>query len=256
MYHQIRVYLVFLYLAIYEWKFKSCKIIFTKYKMSNVYGLRKKAIVNYSSTKKKCQKSWRNFDWNRLTGRIKRIKTKLVSRRAISRCIWHWTIATKWTKLDRTVEIGTDPYQQNDEPVVERFSTENQSKPFYSFPDLRSKEFIQIKENCPFNLIKVVQNEKELVQFFRSEFLFTYIKKSHKVGCSECLLRRSGHDMRKQLRLCKWKNPECFIEFKVHICEVSGTSSIYQSLGAYRVMVQLDKNVRNGILKLPISLIP
>ena len=80
----------------------------------------------------------------------------------------------------RSNSIGTDPYQQNDEPVVERFSTENQSKPFYSFPDLRSKEFIQIKENCPFNLIKVVQNEKELDQFFAANFHLHISKKATK----------------------------------------------------------------------------
>ena len=38
--------------------------------------------------------------------------------------------------------------------------------------------------------------------------------------------------------------------------EQNEIETVDQSLGAYRVMVQLDKNVRNGILKLPISLIP
>lgn len=188
--------------------------------MSKVYELRKKPTVNYSCSKKSIKKNVQKVD------KIL-IETGLQDNEESSEAELKLNLSVDEEKsVVETCEIGL---QDKEEACLQdNIGTENHSKNFHSFPDLRSKEFMQIKENCPFNLIKVVQNEKELDQFFRIEFPYTYIKKSHKVGCSECQFRRSGHDMRKQVRLCKCKNPQCFIEFKIHICEVSGNRSIYQ----------------------------
>ena len=62
--------------------------------------------------------------------------------------------------------------------------------------------------------LKDIESESEechLVLEEDSHYPFTYIKKSHKVGCSECRVRNSGHTMRKQIRLCKCNNVDCFI---------------------------------------------
>ena len=95
------------------------------------------------------------------------------------------------------------------------------------FPDFKSKDFVQLKENMPFKLIKTFNSAEELETFFRIEFPLTRFRHNQLVSCSECS-RKSGHEMRKKVSKCNCNNPYCNIQFKVTICQKNGKIKVYQ----------------------------
>ena len=71
------------------------------------------------------------------------------------------------------------------------------------------------------------ENEIKLDEFFRTEYPFVKVHKSQMQGCSECALRKSGHQMRMKRLLCECNIKNCNLEFKIHKCNVRNKYVVY-----------------------------
>ena len=116
------------------------------------------------------------------------------------------------SSLNDSFQFNSNSNKDNDEFLNESFNSlgnpELQSTKL--FPDFKSKEFVQLKENMPFKLIKTFVSAEDLETFFRIEFPLTRFRHNQLVNCSECS-RNSGHEMRKKISKCNCNNPYCNI---------------------------------------------